>query len=318
VKLRGVLRRLGLISSTQMLRTLRLPDSLDGAEIASYLKKDMQPVRAGDPILEMMRRQSGVLRGESQMLVADADGVLLRQLMDKGKPCRAGMPMALLGDAGDDVGYDPRRVRPVRLMVLRKCSECGSEYPLNGFVERTRCARCGDVQIASPSFWSEHVGQAVFEANEPRRFYDGSLDDGHGQSRVQAWGVPPFCRKCQCLLEWSAVREAAEKAQQQPANVFCGQCGEPHRVRLRPAWAKAAFGAVTLLLGETAHDAAESRAAQPVVFKCPECLAPLKIDGDKRIVRCGQCNCDVYLPDDLWLHFNPAMKRTRWWMFFET
>jgi hypothetical protein len=301
-----------------MHRTLRLPDSLDGAEIVAYSREDMQPVRAGEPILAMKRRQNGVVRGEPQMLVADADGVVLRQLMCTGKPCRAGMPMALLGDAGDDVGYDPRHVRPVRLMVLRKCSECGSEYPVNGMVERARCARCGDLQIASPSFWSEHVGQAVFAGIKPRSFHDGSFDDDFGQSKVQGWGVPPFCRRCQGLLEWSAVREAAEKAEQQPTSVFCVQCGEPHRVCRPPAWAKSALLGLSFLLGETTSDAAESPPAQPVVFKCPECVAPLKIDGEKRIVRCRQCNSDVYLPDDLWLHFNPAMKRTRWWMFFLT
>jgi hypothetical protein len=26
----------------------------------------------------------------------------------------------------------------------------------------------------------------------------------------------------------------------------------------------------------------------------------------------------VYLPDDLWLHFNPASKRARWWIVFQT
>jgi hypothetical protein len=304
-----------------MLRTLRLPDSLDGAEIVAYPKEDQQPVRAGEPVVAMKRRQSGVLRGEPQMLLADADGVVLRQLMCTCKPCRAGMPMVLLGDPGDDVGYDPRRVCPVRVMVLRKCSECGSEYPLNGLVERTRCARCGDVQIASPPFWSEHVGAAVFEAARPRSFADASLDDAYGQTTVQAWGAPPFCRKCQCLLEWSAVREGAEMAQQRPASVFCGQCGEPHRVRRPPAFAKGALPGLTALLGETASEAADSSgspAPQPVVFKCPECLAPLKIAGERRIERCVQCNCDVYLPDDLWLHFNPAMKRARWWMLFET
>jgi hypothetical protein len=300
-----------------MPRTLRLPDPLDGTEIVEYLKEEAKPVRAGEPILAMKRRQNGVLHGEPQTLAADVDGVLLRLLMCTGKTCRAGMPMALVGEAGEDVGIAPARVHPVRMLVLRKCSECGSEYPVNGFVERVRCVRCGDVQIASPSFWSEHVGPPAGEACRPRNLHERWHQDDYGESKVQAWGIPPLCRQCQGLLEWNAVVEAAEKARQgQAGSVFCGECGEAHGVRLPPAWATGAFGSLSLLIGETASDAHGSPPPQPVVFKCPSCLAPLKIDGAKRIVHCGHCDCDVYLPDDLWLHFNPAMKRARWWMVF--
>jgi hypothetical protein len=296
-----------------MPRTLRLPDSLDGAEIVAYLKAETSPVRAGEPIVAMQRRQHGVLLGEQQTLAADADGVILRMLMSPGTPCRAGMPMALMGETADNVGYD--HVRPVRLLVLRKCPECGSEYPVNGLVERVRCTRCGDVQIASPTFWGEHVAPALFAACAPRRLHDVSNQDDHGESKVQAWGVPPLCRKCQGLLEWTAVQEAAEKSKQgQASSVFCGHCGEAHAVRQPPAWAKSVLAGLTLLIGETASLTHDASPPQPVVFKCPSCLAPLKIDGAKRIVRCGHCDCDVYLPDDLWLHFNPATKRARWWV----
>lgn len=44
--------------------------------------------------------------------------------------------------------------------------------------------------------------------------------------------------------------------------------------------------------------------------------APSELDGAKRIVHCGFCDSDIYLPDDLWLHFNPAIRRARWWMLF--
>ncbi|MND08382.1 hypothetical protein D3C83_309560 [compost metagenome] len=54
-----------------------------------------------------------------------------------------------------------------------------------------------------------------------------------------------------------------------------------------------------------------------MIFKCPSCLAALPIVGEKRIVRCQYCESDVYLPDDLWLHFNPAAKRARWWLLFQ-
>ena len=65
------------------------------------------------------------------------------------------------------------------------------------------------------------------------------------------------------------------------------------------------------------HGETGPESPKPVVFKCPSCLAALEIAGRQRIVRCKYCESDVYLPDDLWLHFNPASKRARWWLLFE-
>jgi hypothetical protein len=70
-----------------------------------------------------------------------------------------------------------------------------------------------------------------------------------------------------------------------------------------------------LLIGETAKlDDASRAVSKPVIFKCPSCLAGLDIDGARRIVSCRYCDSDIYLPDDLWMHLNPTVKRARWWM----
>jgi pyruvate/2-oxoglutarate dehydrogenase complex dihydrolipoamide acyltransferase (E2) component len=298
------------------MRTLRLPDALDGLSVRSWLKNEGDPVRGGEAIAMLVRTKSnGSVEGGPQRLTADADGVVHRLIGPEGHRCVAGMPMALLGDASESAGFEPTAVRAVRIAMLRQCTECGADYPLNGLVDRARCARCGDVQTSPPSFWSETVGPTVFEASKPRHWVEAvRKDEHHGETRIQAWGVLPLCRACHGLLDWTAVRESVDKARSGPSSIACGACGESHRVRLPPAWAHDMFASLVLLVGETAADPSGAPAQQPVVFKCPSCLGPLRIDGAKRIIHCQHCASDVYLPDDLWVHFNPASRRGRWWM----
>jgi DNA-directed RNA polymerase subunit RPC12/RpoP len=100
------------------------------------------------------------------------------------------------------------------------------------------------------------------------------------------------------------------------AQITCTRCGEVHAARLPPAWALEIFQDLSFVVGEVTGEPGPE-GPKPVIFKCPSCLAALEIAGEKRIVRCKYCASDVYLPDDLWLHFNPAAKRARFWMLFK-
>jgi len=206
----------------------------------------------------------------------------------------------------------------VRILLLRRCEECGSDYPINGLVDTARCTRCGEIQRVSPAFWKDYVLEHVTEAKTPRKTSGGGVLAGrHGAATIQCWGVPPLCRKCFTLIEWAALSAAWERAQREGSvAVFCSHCGDPYRARMPPAWTPAVFPGLVFAVGETADGAGSSEPPKPVIFKCPSCLAGLDIDGIKRIVTCRFCASDVYLPDDLWLHFNPASKRARWWMLF--
>jgi hypothetical protein len=293
-------------------RTLKLPDALDGAKL-SWSLQDGVAVRAGEPLATFD------LDGQQVTLPADADGVLWRVLPRRAQGCGAGAPIAILAARGEQVGWDPALVQCVRVMLLRKCDECGNDYPVNGMVESVRCTRCGDDQRAPRAFWSAYLAEEVARAREPGAVAGGNvLAGGHGACTRQLWGIPPLCRKCATLLEWSAVLEAWNRAASGASTtVACQGCGELHRARLPPPLAAGVFPGIGLLLAETATVAAAgAEPAKPVVFKCPSCMASLQIDGVRRIVRCTFCESDVYLPDDLWLHFNPATRRGRWWMLF--
>jgi hypothetical protein len=227
-------------------------------------------------------------------------------------------PVAIVGDPGETMGYDPNTVRPVRVLLQRRCDECGNDYPVNGLVDRVRCTRCGETQMASLGFWRAYVAPDVATSREPGQGSGGSFLGGpHGACNRQCWGIPPLCRKCATLLDWNAlVRSWDQAAAEGSGLVHCGSCGEGHRTRPPPAWAADLFPGLIFLVAETASLGSHEQSAKPVVFKCPSCLAPLQVDGVRRIVRCRYCESDVSLPDDLWLHLNPAAKRARWWMLF--
>lgn len=301
-----------------MARTIRLPEALDGATL-SWAAPAGSAVRASQPVATFDAD------GKNVPVMADADAVVWRVLPHTGQPCGAGAPIVVLAAPDEAVGYDPAVVQCVRAMVLRKCDECGNDYPVNGLVDSVRCTRCGDDQRAPAAFWRAYLGEDAQKARAPGVAAGGSVLGGrHGACTLQLWGVPPLCRKCYALIDWSSIVEAWDRAAKSgPTSIHCTSCGEAHRARVPPPWAVEVFPGVALLVGETATEARGSPGGdedgpRPVVFKCPSCMAALKIDGVRRIVHCTFCDSDVYLPDDLWLHFNPATKRGRWWMLFRS
>jgi DNA-directed RNA polymerase subunit RPC12/RpoP len=291
-----------------MPKTVRLPDWLDGAEFRDGSVELGQNVREGEPIASFS------LDGRLVTLPSPAAGSLLRILLASRVGCRAGDPVALLGAAGEKVGYEPAQIECVRLLLLNRCTECGNDYPVNGLVERARCTRCGSIESLTRRFWQDQVHDDVMSARKPGERGGGVTLGG---PTVECRGFPPFCRKCSALLSMDELTAAWKAAQQEGrATLRCLECQEEHAARTPPAWATELFNGLIFLVGEVTGEPGPE-APKPVIFKCPSCLAALEIAGEKRIVRCKYCESDVYLPDDLWLHFNPAARRARWWMLFD-
>jgi len=288
--------------------TVRLPESLDGAEFRSA------SMNIGDVVAEGKPLASFALDGKVVVMPSSKSGVLLRVLLSEPLTCRAGDPIALVGEPGESVGYEPSQIECVRLQLLNRCEECGNDYPVNGLVRKVRCTRCGGIQHLARDFWREDVLEDVEFARVP-----GARGGGVtlGGPTVECRGLPPLCRKCHTLIDMDALTRAwREAAGDQRAEIACADCGEPHAARKPPEWATEILPDAVFVFGEVTGEPG-SEAPKPVIFKCPSCLAALEIAGEKRIVRCKYCESDVYLPDDLWLHFNPASKRARWWLLFQ-
>jgi hypothetical protein len=292
-----------------MPHVVRLPDWLHGARLDRFTKKVGENVAAGETV--------AIVVGESHTAIAaGVDGVVRHHLVDRdGAGWPAGTPIAIVGEANEDVGWPRMSVQCVRLTIFRTCEACSSEYPINALASEVHCVRCGEVEAASPAFWSAVLRPAIAKARQAgadvREVIEG--DRVHGKLRVEARGIPCLCNKCSALVPWEGFTAARQTALTKgSATLFCGECGEGYAVRPPPQWALGVVPDLSLLVGEIARSTiAESK---PVVFACPSCSASLQVDGTKRIVRCRFCESDVYLPDELWLHMNPAAKRARWWM----
>lgn len=286
--------------------TIRLPDELHGAEFRSA------SLNAGAPIAEGTPLASFSLDDATLILRSSTSGVLLRVLLSERIECRTGDPIALVGHAGEVLGYEPERIECARLQLLNECTECGNTYPINGLVKRARCTRCGDQQPVPSTFWKDVAGALEFARVAGAR--GGSVE--LGGPTIECRGLPPLCRKCFTLIDFAALSKVWHEATGETrALIYCGQCGEPHSGRCPPEWAKELIEDAVFVFGEVTGEPGPE-APKPVIFKCPSCLASLEIVGEKRIVRCKYCTSDVYLPDDLWLHFNPAAKRAFWWILF--
>lgn len=291
-----------------MIRTVRVPEELDGATLERYASPDGGRVAAGGPVAFFDSDAA-----KSIPVALESAGVVLRLLLKAGTRVGEGAPIALVGEEGDQLGWDPAQIRPVRVSILRRCDECGNEYPVNGLVERVRCLGCGDNQPARAEFWKDYVAESVAEASRGQLAGRNILGGKHGKAAIACLGIPPLCRRCYTVLDWGSLSAAWQRAQAGPTDIHCTSCGEPHQARLPPDWARSVFPKIAFVLGETIGG--EPQEAKPVVFKCPSCMAALKIDrAAKRISHCSFCDSDIYLPDDLWLHFNPATRRGRWWI----
>jgi hypothetical protein len=293
-----------------MASTLQLPDNFDKADLLRWLKREGEPFVRGEPLAGLK------LDDQVMVLTAEQEGILLRHYVDPSETFNAGGPLAALGAPGEMMGYDPQVVRCVRVTVQLGCGECGNFFPLNGLVNRVRCTLCAESHLCSPKFWRDVVWEHVDKCKEPRQWDGASWKGDHGTCNVSAAGFPPLCRACYAVIPWEGLAPVWEATKDgQPTQVFCPECGEGHRARRPPDWAVAERPDLLMLIGETAKlDDAPSTVSKPVIFKCPSCLAGLDIDGARRIVSCRYCDSDIYLPDDLWMHLNPTVKRARWWM----
>jgi len=288
--------------------TVSLPKALHRAEFRAPSAEIGATIREGDPIASFTHNE------KVEVMRSTASGVLLRILISEPIECETGDPIALLGNAGEDIGYDPKQIECVRIELLNKCSECSNDYPLNGLVDEIRCGRCGDSQVLGKTFWHEELREDVEFARVPGARGGGEVLGG---PTIECRGFPPFCRKCGNLIPMTSLTEAWGEAEKSGgASIECAHCKAAYAARKPPDWGREVFEGLVFLFGETTA-ASSSEPPKPVVFKCPNCTASLQIGGEKRVVRCQYCESDVFLPDELWQHFNPRAKKAAWWMLFE-
>ncbi|HVV85432.1 MAG TPA: hypothetical protein VHE35_20375 [Kofleriaceae bacterium] len=202
----------------------------------------------------------------------------------------------------------------IAIELQTQCAGCGQPLPLNACAEQITCGGCSRVTALDDGRWRSLLEDCVDEV--------GDLQPGEGMNRTIMTGAAtyqlmfgnqePRCGACK-----TAVPDAA--AELAPRGfTMCVGCGQRISLRAAPA-ALAALG-VQLVVGEDAdqlpggHGGAAPAAPAPVMLYCPQCQAPLSVDGSARMVRCQYCSGDVYLPDPVWARLHPVKQVARWYL----
>jgi predicted RNA-binding Zn-ribbon protein involved in translation (DUF1610 family) len=205
----------------------------------------------------------------------------------------------------------------IALTIRSECVACGMPLHVNALRAAIPCAACG----ASNQIDWRHVWDAINTTGGHNEFL-------HDRARLHVDHRPawPACDKCgtEALLEPLLASNQAL--------VACGACSEPLTVRLFPhgdasiethpnklTLATHVIGEDPTLLAATtpaANGVAAPAAARPVVLPCPACGASLRVDGTTRLVPCGYCKTDAYLPDDLWRALHPVRTARTWYVWF--
>jgi hypothetical protein len=212
-----------------------------------------------------------------------------------------------------------------------ECPECCGAVHVNGRVPRVLCHDCQSViELSGRYGWdwllnysSEPIpelrilasgrdSQSVFEVLDQSKAAHGISRNIRGLRLDMQWSNP-VCAKCKLAVDAGALAVMVESG----VPTYCPGCSTPMPARLPDDEERALIYGVVCMAGETAPRGNlldQPAAADPVMFACLGCGAPLKVDGKQRIVRCTFCNADSFLPDALWLRLNPASRRIPWFV----
>ncbi len=201
----------------------------------------------------------------------------------------------------------------LRIEARNQCKGCGLPVPFNAYVEQTTCGSCSRVVPFGVDDWTSMLGKPFkighdMPAGETKTV---TLIGGGVTIALDYTHEDACCTKCKSALP-SEVEQFASRGW-----VICPACGNRLSVRAVPA--SLAWSGATLLIGEdvaqvTGAPATAPVVAQAVVLQCPQCHAPLSVDGSNRMVKCQYCSVDVYLPDDLWQRLHPVKQVARWYV----
>jgi len=196
------------------------------------------------------------------------------------------------------------------LEISIKCPHCDSPVHVDGPYTEILCGSCQSPIEFPPEIWKDMLEDVSSEvpAMKPKEGSNSTIF-GHFNMSLMYGRRDPFCKKCKRDFD-------IEKEYQGQDTLVCPDCGEKTPIFPAPDWLKEAIHGSTLVLGAwPMSDSVEEKGLSgPVAFACPKCAGSLMIDGTDRLVKCGYCETNVYLPDDLWLRLHPAKKKGRWYI----
>lgn len=210
--------------------------------------------------------------------------------------------------------------RYVCLEVRTACSSCGSPIPLNGPFREVTCPACFRRMPVAADIIGGFLNdfEEEYEGIETGQGTGGTVISGSGTYKYGCWRLPPRCSKCEKPLEIPDDSTAGM--------VGCPECGEKLHRFPAPEWlVREVPSAVSCLTpepppgpeGEQVLDMDES-SAKPIVMSCPQCGGALSVSASsERIMNCGYCSTEVYVPDEVWTRLHPVRTAREWFVVLD-
>ena len=126
-----------------------------------------------------------------------------------------------------------------------------------------------------------------------------------------AVGAPPRCPACD-----AAFTGLSEPAVGEVGAVSCPSCDAEYPVDRAPRHLQSRNIKQVFLASPPRDDpAADRNETRPVLLGCLGCGARLTITADMpRVVRCGYCESDSFVPPDVWIRLHPVRVRRAFWL----
>ncbi len=146
----------------------------------------------------------------------------------------------------------------------------------------------------------------------------GTLMCGSGTFKYSYWRLEPRCSSCKNSLSIPEVPGSSI--------VRCSECNDPYHLFPPPDWLQKQVPSARFCCTPQPppgdNDAAgieiDEDSTTPVVMSCPQCAGALSVSTrSERIMACGFCSSEIYVPDAVWKRLHPVRKTEEWFVIFE-
>ena len=205
------------------------------------------------------------------------------------------------------------RLFSFRIEFSIQCPRCDAHVPLDGPMERVVCGSCRSEIDVPRDYWVDTLRSSCLKMR------DMEMGGGRGSILMGTfWGdlalarFDPYCDSCKTEFEdpWHLV----------PGSIYtCRKCGQRYPVEAPPAWLRKGVPGIRLLINALIAypEPGQEGQTELVSCSCPSWAGSLDVDGKKRIIRCGYCGDDVYIPDTVWWKYHPGRRQRRWFVVSE-
>lgn len=204
--------------------------------------------------------------------------------------------------------------------IRTTCSSCGQSLPINGPSKQLSCTACFEDMTISTDIIAGFLNdfEEEYEGLTEGQGRGGTLMSGSGTFKYSYWKLEPRCSSCKKPL---IIPEAMSNS-----TVRCSECNTEYHLYAIPDWLQKLVPSARFccaqqpppIENDSTRIEIDEYSTKPVVMSCPQCAGALSVSArSERIMECGYCNSEVYIPDAVWKRLHPVRKTEEWFVCFE-